>query len=301
MSGEDLYTQLFSQLSAGVRLSPDLPDETAETTLKALWHTAAGNPCSAARASSTSLEELREEQVATLRQMIDKRLGGIPLMQLTGRAEFMGIELLFEPSIFLVRPETEILGRRVVDVLSSCPERPTGPVMIDIGCGSGNLSCGIAQKVPGLRVYAVDVLQSCVELTKRNVSHCGLEDRIVVAQGDLFAPLKGLGLEQAVDVVVCNPPYISSARLKSDRLYLLDHEPREAFDGGAYGFAVHQRLIKEAPEFLRPGGWLLFEFGAGQHRQIRSLFERSKAFDQVEFVCDAQGVERVGAGRRATA
>jgi release factor glutamine methyltransferase len=221
-------------------------------------------------------------------------------MQITGRVEFMGIELLFDPSVCLVRPETEILGWRAVDALSKCLAGKREPVMIDIGCGSGNLSCGIAQQIPRLHVYSVDKLESCVELTKRNVRHCGLEDRIMVSQGDLFAPLKELNLKEAVDVVVCNPPYISSARLETDRSHLLDHEPREALDGGAYGFSMHQRLIKEAPEFLKAGGWLLFEFGAGQHRQVQSLFRRSKAFDLVEFATDAQGVERVGAGRRFT-
>ena len=295
---EELYAELLSSL-ADLALSADLPDETLETTLKALWHAAAGDPCSAARAARMDLPKLGDEQVASLREAVGKRLAGIPLMQIAGRAEFMGIELLFQPSVCLVRPETEILGRRAVDVLSKCLGGQRSPLMIDIGCGSGNLSCGIAQKIPRLRVYSVDVLKSCVELTRSNVRHCGLEDRIVVSQGDLFAPLKELELKKAVDVVVCNPPYISSVRLEADRSHLLDHEPREALDGGAYGFSVHQRLIKEAPEFLMPGGWLLFEFGAGQSRQVRSLFQRSKAFDLVEFAADAHGVERVAAGRMA--
>ena len=298
MTAEKLYTELLGRLSAGLALSPDLPDETVETTLRALWHTAVGKPCSAARALRTDLPELRDEQVGALRNAVDNRLAGIPLMQITGRVEFMGLELLFEPNVCLVRPETEILGRHAVKVLLNCLTRQRNPLMIDIGCGSGNLSCGIASKIPKLRVYSVDTLKSCVELTKRNIRYCGLEGRIVVSQGDLFAPLKELDIRGAVDVVVCNPPYISSARLKTDRSHLLEHEPHEALDGGTYGFAVHQRLIKEAPEFLMPGGWLVFEFGAGQHRQVQSLFARSKTFDLVEFATDAHGVERVGAGRR---
>jgi release factor glutamine methyltransferase len=296
MGGEALFGEWLGKLSTGLVLSPDLPDETIETTLKALWHAAAGTPCSATRAATMCLPDLTDEQADCLARMVAKRMQGVPLMQITGRVDFMGLELLFEPSVFLVRPETEIVGRLAADLLSR--SATTTPVMVDIGCGSGNLSCGIASKVPGLRIFAVDVLSSCAELTKRNVRHCGLDDRVVVSQGDLFAPLAGFDLKQLVDIVVCNPPYISSTRLKTDRSYLLDHEPREAFDGGAYGFAVHQRLIKEAPEFLRPGGWLAFEFGAGQRRQIQSLFERSRAFDHIEFATDAQGVERAGAGRR---
>ncbi len=300
MNLQEQYEQWFRKLSADLVLSPDLRDETVETTLKALWHTAAGKPCSAARACATSLEDLNNEQTATLAKMVGTRLQGTPLMQITGRVEFMGLELLFEPSVCLVRRETEILARRALELLSVSSQGQPTQTMVDVGCGSGNLSCGIAQGIPGLRVHAIDILPACVELTRRNLHRCGLADRGKVAQGDLFGPLEGLALENSVDMVVCNPPYISSPRLESDRSHLVAHEPREALDGGPYGFAVHQRLIKQAPTYLRPGGWLLFEFGAGQRRQIQSLFSRTKAFDQVEFASDADGIERVGIARRSS-
>jgi len=298
MSTSPLFDDLLEDLTSSLVLSPDLPDETMKTTLEALWHAAAGNPCSATRASQRELEELQDDQISTLRALVGRRLSGIPLMQLTGRVNFMDTELLFEPPTFLVRQETEILGNCAVDLLTNRIVEKEHPCMIDVCCGSGNLSCGIARKLPKLRVHAVDILESGVALTTRNVRNCSLMDRVSVLKGDLFEPLKQCGITRSVDLVVCNPPYISSVRLKSDRSYLLDHEPREAFDGGVYGFSMHQRLIKESPEFLKPGGWLLFEFGAGQRKQVQTLFERSKAYDLLEFVPDCQGIDRVGIGRR---
>jgi len=97
---------------------------------------------------------------------------------------------------------------------------------------------------------------------------------------------------------VCNPPYISSGRLAKDSAPLLSHEPRAAFDGGPFGFAVHQRVISEAPRLLRPGGHLAVEVGVGQERQVSSLFERTGQYQEVSLRTDEQGVGRVVVGRR---
>jgi release factor glutamine methyltransferase len=167
------------------------------------------------------------------------------------------------------------------------------PVMIEVGCGSGNLSCGISKKLPSLRGYAIDILQSCVDLTARNVARHGLSDRVSIYKGDLFASLLPLGLDAAVDAVICNPPYIASSRLKTDRAYLTAFEPRESFDGGPFGFGMYQRLIKESVGFLKPQGYLLFEFGAGQDKQVRSLIQRCKEYGTTDFAYDNEGIARV--------
>jgi release factor glutamine methyltransferase len=296
-NAKELYEVLRSELASSLVLSPDLPDESVEATLRALWLTAAGTPCSASRSHLFDLPPLTETQVAGLKNLLSSRLAGVPLMQLTGRVMFMGIELLFEPAVFLVRPETEILGNCAVDLLLNRTQDKTDLRMIDVCCGSGNLSCGIAKKVPCVRAISVDILDSCVDLARRNIAHCQLSDRIEVAKGDLFAPCRERGLLGTAHLIVCNPPYIATSRLKADRSYLLEHEPREAFDGGVYGFTMHQRLIKGSRELLKPGGWLTFEFGAGQRKQVQALFDRSGAYDVVDFATDHAGVERVAFAR----
>ena len=181
---------------------------------------------------------------------------------------FMGLDLEAAPGVFVVREETEILGKAAVAALA---DRSGELRVLDMGCGSGNLSCAIATLVPGARVWASDLLEACAALTRRNVARHRLEARITVSQGDLFAPLAGLELEGTVDAVVMNPPYIATVRLEKDRAELLQGEPREAFDGGPYGISMVQRLIKESAPFLKPGGALLFEFGVGQERQIKAF------------------------------
>jgi len=206
------------------------------------------------------------------------------------RTTFMGVELFVEPGVLVPREETELLGREAVRLLSAIPGEQR---FIDLCTGAGNLACTIARQVETARGWAADLTESCVRLAARNVMELGLAPRVEVVQGDLFAPLDADGLRETIDVIVCNPPYISTSRLKGDRASLLEHEPREAFDGGPYGLSIHQRVIRDALPFLKRGGRLLFEFGLGQERQMKALFDRTRAYGELRFVEDAASAPRV--------
>lgn len=227
-----------------------------------------------------------------------RRAEGAPLAYVLGRQRFMGVELLAAPGALVPRTETELLGETASRILGEKDAEGRGLVAIDMCCGSGNLACGIASRLGSLTVFASDLTDGCVGLARRNVEHLGLASRVTVVQGDLFAPLAGRGLEGRVDVVVCNPPYISTGRLGKDRATLLAHEPVEAFDGGPYGLSIHQRVVGDALAFLAPRGWLLFEIGAGQDKQLKILFQRSRAYDSVELLNDSAGIPRVVCARK---
>ncbi|WP_314957510.1 class I SAM-dependent methyltransferase [Bradyrhizobium cosmicum] len=208
-----------------------------------------------------------------------------------GRTLFMGIELLVTPGALVPRRETELLGRTAVETLRrmSLP----APRIVDMCCGAGNLACAISLEIPGARVLASDVTDGCVELARRNAAYHGLDSCVAVLQGDLFDALSGLQLERTIDMIVCNPPYISDSRLRGDRASLLIDEPREAFAAGPYGLSIHMRVAKDAPRYLRPGGLLLFEVGLGQERQVAILLERNAAYENVQVVTDESGAGRV--------
>ena len=212
-----------------------------------------------------------------------------------GRQTFLGVELLVDHGSLVPREETEILGRATLSILSDLAKtRP--PRVIDMCCGSGNLACALAALVPSATVFAADLTDEAVALARRNVEHLGLSARVRVAQGDLFAALSAHALEGTIDLVVCNPPYISTQRLAKDRASLLEHEPREAFDGGPYGLSIHQRVIKEAPTYLVSGGTLAVEFGLGQDKQIMRLFDRAGAYAIPSLIADSAGAPRVCMG-----
>lgn len=242
-------------------------------------------------------EAARIEKTTTDRERIDEilqaRAAGVPLGHILGSEEWLGLEIKVQADVLAPRKETELLGRTAMRLLAGVE----APIVIDMCCGSGNLACAIAHHVPGARVFACDLTDSCVALARDNASRLGLP--VTVMQGDLFEGLEGQYLDGKVDLVVCNPPYISTSRLEKDRATLLDHEPRAAFDGGPYGLTIQQRVIREAPAFVKPGGSLAFEIGEGQARQISALFQRAKhAWKDVELVNDERGEPRVAVARR---
>lgn len=255
-----------------------------------------GTDAEALRIVQAALASKRPDPAGAARAMAQRRAAGTPLAFVTGYQAFMGLQLIADAGALAPRAETELLGNTALDWLHA--SGTLQPRVVDMCCGSGNLACAIAHHFPTARVWASDLTDGCIDVTRRNVAQLGVADRVVVAQGDLFAGLAGLGLEESVDAIVCNPPYISQGKLASDRAELLAHEPREAFDGGPYGISIQQRVVKEALPFLRTGGTLAFEIGLGQARQVSMLFERMKVYDQIRLVENAAGEVRVVAGRK---
>lgn len=233
--------------------------------------------------------------VGTALALARVRADGAPLGRVTGSQNFLGARLMTGPEVLVAREETELLGREVIALLrDQAKEEPERELrLIDMGCGSGNISCSAALALPRLKVWACDLTNPCVQLTQANAALNGLKGRVEVFQGDLFEPLSGCGLESAMDLVAMNPPYIASTSLEKQRATLLRHEPREAFDGGPFGISIQARLIREAPAFIRPGGALVIEFGKGQVRQVSALVERCKLYAEMRFVSDAELEPRV--------
>jgi release factor glutamine methyltransferase len=224
-------------------------------------------------------------------EMAKLRARGRPLGYLVGRVRFMGLDMRVAPGSLVPRAETELLGQVAREVVAGLST--PSPRVIDMCCGSGNLACAIATADRRARVWACDLTNDAVATARLNVEQLRVADRVTVLQGDLFDPLVSLGLERSIDVIVCNPPYISSGRLAKDRAELIEHEPREAFDGGPYGLSTFQRVVRDALTFLKPAGALLFEVGEGQARQVALLFDRTKAYEPTTTVADASGVPRV--------
>jgi release factor glutamine methyltransferase len=208
---------------------------------------------------------------------------------------FMGLEFLVNGEVLAPRAETELLGHAAVDLLR---QRAGDQVVVDMCCGCGNLGLAVASRFASARVWSSDLTDATIGIARANAERLGLSGRVSVVQGDLFGGLEDRGLAGNVDLVICNPPYISTARLGGDRAHLLDAEPREAFDGGPYGISIMQRLVSEALPFLRAGGWLAFEFGAGQERQAELLLKRTRAYSQIQFRSDENGVSRVALAQK---
>lgn len=293
------HGERLGTLAAALRTLPDKPEESAASTLAALWRSAAGAPCSARLAGQGALPALDAAGLDRLDGLIARRLAGEPLAHLVGRQRFMELEMLAGPEALIPRAETELLGRAAVAALRELVAAPreAPPVVVDVCTGSGNLAIALAAHVPGARVLASDLSAEAIGLARRNAAFVGVADCVAFRIGDLLQPVSA-EFAGAVDLLVCNPPYISSGRVDALPVETGVHEPRLAFDGGPLGIRILGRLISEAPSLLRPGGRLLMEVGAGQGRGVRARLAASGAFDDLVEVADAEGVVRVLGARR---
>lgn len=290
ISGMDLlYAQLLDVITQQLDALPDKPEETPASTLRALWLLAAGQPVSAEVAVDAPLPALDVSAVAQLKKFLEFRRQGVPLAHLTGRQLFMGIELHVGKAALVPRKETEILGFSALGVLRCLAQGRPSPLVVDVCTGIGNIALALATYVSGARVYASDLSEEAVALARQNGDRQGVSERLEFRQGDFLMPFDSMQFHGQVDVLTCNPPYISSGKLGSMPDEIMRHEPRMAFDGGPFGIKILQRLISEAPRYVRTGGWLIFEVGEGQGPTILERLRRNPAYRNSHGARDASG------------
>jgi release factor glutamine methyltransferase len=272
---------------------PDKPEETVELTARALWFAAAGDPRSVVRCAEGSLPRLDEGGAGRLWDLLARRAEGKPLAHLTGRQHFAGLEMLSRPGALIPRRETELLARTAIEVITRTVASADSAFAIDVCTGSGNVALAIAASDPRLTVIGADISTDALELAVDNANHLGLASRVSFVASDMFNVLDIAANHHRAAVVTCNPPYIASAKVPAMADEISRHEPRLAFDGGAFGLTIISRLLSDAPRFLMPGGSLCFEVGAGNGRFIAERISRNSAYVGVRQITDENGVVRV--------
>jgi release factor glutamine methyltransferase len=289
MNKPDIYKELITEIEEKVHFLKDKPEETAESTLKALWLAAAGIFRSAEAAMEEELPELTEGQTGKLKEMISARIDNVPLAYITGRQRFLGVELLADKRALIPRKETEILGQKALELAKIITEKIKPALVIDTCCGAGNLGTAIAYHNPDVKMYATDLSHEAVELTKDNINFLGLNDRIEAVQGDFLSAFDNEDFYEKVDMIVCNPPYITSAKVKKMDEEISSNEPELAFDGGMLGIKLIQKLISESPKFLKKDGWVAFEIGLGQGPFVLKFMEKSGKYKNIGTATDDEG------------
>lgn len=281
----------LAALAVRLAPAPDKPEETPESTLRALWLLAAGTPASASLAMESALPDLDDAAAGRLDDLVAARLGGTPLAYLTGRQRFMGLEFTVEPGALIPRVETELLANAALAFLRAVAD-PDGRRCLDIGTGSGNLAVTMAALCPGARVLASDVSEEAAGIARVNVERLGVGDRVSVSVGDLFGPFDAEDHYGRYPLVLCNPPYVSSTQVAQMPAEISGYEPAAAFDGGFGGMGVLRRLLRDAPRFLAPGGRLMFEVGAGQGEALLKNMAAGGTYRVVEGIMDERGIVR---------
>lgn len=222
---------------------------------------------------------------------IGKRAGRIPLQQLTGEQDFMGLTFTVNENVLIPRQDTEILVEEVLKELHD------GMRVLDMCTGSGCILLSLLHYSNDCEGLGVDLSAEALEVAGRNVLKVLTPEKAEHAhflQSDLFEKVEG-----KFEIIVSNPPYIASAEVEKLMPEVRDHEPRMALDGTEDGLYFYRRIIEEAGKHLVSSGMLFFEIGYDQGQAVSELM-RTEGYCDVQVVQDYAGLDRVVFGTYVT-
>ncbi|MBQ4564515.1 MAG: peptide chain release factor N(5)-glutamine methyltransferase [Lachnospiraceae bacterium] len=219
--------------------------------------------------------------------MVRLRSERIPLQQITGHQNFMGLEFLVNEHVLIPRQDTEVLVETVLDDLKKGVLRTERLRILDMCAGSGCIGISLERLAPvSVSVLGVDVSDEALKVAKENGRRLGCEHYDAV-KSDLFERIEG-----KFDVIVSNPPYIATAVIETLEAEVKDHEPRLALDGEADGLTFYRRLTADAPNYLTENGRIYFEIGYDQGEAVSELL-RENGFSEIRVIRDLAGLDRV--------
>lgn len=227
--------------------------------------------------------EVSLEEKAAYGYAIEQRVKRIPLQQITGVQEFMGLDFAVNEHVLIPRQDTEVLVEEVLRTLMD------GSRILDMCTGSGCILLSLLHYSNDCTGVGADISEAALEVARRNCT--GLERTVKRAefrQSDLFADLE----KEKFDVIVSNPPYIRSDVIPTLMEEVRLHEPLGALDGKEDGLYFYRKIIEDAPEYLKNGGMLFFEIGYDQGAEVSCLMEAG-GFEEVTVVKDFAGLDRV--------
>ena len=234
--------------------------------------------------------ELSCGEITRYNHLLERRGSGEPLQYITGHQEFWGLDLVVTPAVLIPRPETEHAVEAALELLRDLDS----PRIVDVGTGSGCIALALASELPQARIEAGDLSPDALLVARQNAERLRLAERVAFAESDLLEKYRSE--EQTFDMVVSNPPYVGESEADKLQVEVREHEPHCALFGGVEGLDIYRRLIPQAQQVLKSGGWLVMEIGYSQEQQIRELLSDWK---EVRSVADLQGIPRVIVARKS--
>jgi release factor glutamine methyltransferase len=252
---------------------------------------------------------LTPAETDALREMIRRRGRRESLQHIIGSTSFCGLEIAVNRYALVPRPETELLaefGWQFLQGRAGSPQpaaarSENAPYQdlraLDFGTGSGCIAIALAVKCPAVKIIATDISEDALALASQNAKRHNVAERIEFLQSDGFeltsegrvirvpgsntkteivdSPSSSLR-KMGFDLIISNPPYISSAEIATLQPEVRDFDPRSALDGGTDGLGFYRLIASQAAAFLKTGGKVMLEFGDGQAGAIREIFENEK-------------------------
>ena len=212
-----------------------------------------------------------------------------PVSYILGTREFYGLDFEVGPDVLIPRHETEMIVEETLALVGS----DASPRIVDVGTGSGCIAISLARAIPRARVTASDVSAGALNVARRNAARHGVLDRMTFVETSFLD-----GIEEGVDVIVSNPPYVPSISRPGLTPEVRDFEPRVAVFSGEDGLDGLRSVLAGAASKLASGGWLVMEFGCGQDDSVTALVHEVAGLNLVKIRHDIQDIPRTVICRR---
>ena len=228
--------------------------------------------------------ELNGGEQIRFEEYLSRRAAREPLQYIRGTQEFYRLEFDVEPGVLIPRPETEILVENAIGLLKD----EAGPWLCEVGVGTGCISISVLHEVRQAFATGLDISDTALDLTRKNALKHGVSERLKLARSDIFGALG----QEKFDLIVSNPPYIPKPEYDRLQPEVRDFEPAAALTDGGTGLSIIEKIVLEAPKYLRPGGFLLMEIGFGQAEKAAQMFA-SAIWPGFEILPDLQSIPRI--------
>lgn len=241
-------------------------------------------------------EPATPRMVAHLDHMVERCRRGEPLGYVLGQWTFRYVEVAVDRRVLIPRPETEVVAGIAIDLARAL----VPPVTVaDLGTGSGAIGLALASELPidGVTVWLTDASADALDLARANCAGLGrpAANVRIASPGSWFDALPP---GTVIDLAVANPPYIAEDSPDvADSVR--DWEPSSALFAGADGLREIRRIVADARDWVRPGGWLVMEIGSDQGSPVESLLHQT-GYDSVEIRRDLAGRNRIALARVPT-
>lgn len=218
-----------------------------------------------------------------------RRVRGEPVYRILGRRGFYGLELKISKDTLDPRPDTEVLVDLVLDLVGD--RKDVALDILDLGIGTGAICLALLANLPQARGTGTDIAQGALDTAVENAALNGLSDRFSVTRSNWFENLSG-----RYDIIVSNPPYISSDIVPTLDREVREYDPLLALDGGADGLDAYRAIAQGSRERLKPDGIIAVETGFDQKKSVRQIFEAA-GFERISAMKDLAGNDRAQAFR----
>jgi release factor glutamine methyltransferase len=206
---------------------------------------------------------ISDEDAKRFQDFVNRRARFEPVSRILGARDFFGRTFHVTPDVLDPRADTET----IVEACLARMNQHKAYRILDLGTGSGILAITLLAERLHATCVAVDVSDTALSIARKNAEQLGVQDRLACHQGSWFAPVEG-----RFDVIVSNPPYIPAADILSLDEEVKDFDPHLALAGGDDGLECYRAIAAGAREHLIPHGYVALEIGAGQAKEVTSIF-----------------------------